>query len=66
MFNERRVLRHAGSISHARMEQEVHARFGAFDDARRKAADAAAEGVHQEELARLVEQAVQAKKGKPR
>lgn len=66
VFNERQVLRHAGSVSHARMEQEVHARFSAFDDARRKAADAVAEGAHEAELERLVGEAVQAKKGKPK
>ena len=66
VFNERPVLHSAGSVSHARMEQAVYARFGAFDDARRTAADAAAEIAHELELARLVEQAVHAKQGKPR
>jgi len=38
-FNERDVLRHAGSVSHDRMEQIVHRRFEAFD-ANRRAAEA--------------------------
>jgi hypothetical protein len=36
-FNERDVLRHAGSVSHERMEQIAHQRFEAFDAARRTA-----------------------------
>ena len=38
-FNERDVLRHAGSVSHERMEQIVHQRFTTFD-ANRRAAEA--------------------------
>ncbi len=64
VFNERQVLRHAGRVSHAAMEQTVHSRFDSFDIARRKAADEAAEREHEAELARLVDQAAQAKKGK--
>jgi hypothetical protein len=64
VFNERQVLRHAGRISHAAMEQTVHARFSNFDSARRKAADEVAEREHEDELARLVDQAALAKKSK--
>lgn len=64
VFSERPVLRHAGRVSHAAMEQTVHARFDSFDKARRKAADEAAEREHEAELTRLVNQAAQAKKGK--
>ena len=39
VFNERDVLRHAGSVSHERMEQIAHQRFEAFD-ANRRAAEA--------------------------
>jgi hypothetical protein len=46
------------------MEQTAHARFGSFDTARRQAADEAAEREHEAELARLVDQAAKAKKGK--
>ena len=63
VFNERPVLRGAGRVSHAAMEQTVHARFDSFDNARRKAADEAAEREHEAELARLVDQAAHAKKG---
>ncbi len=34
-FNERGVLRHAGSVSHDRMEEVAHQRFAAFDTQRR-------------------------------
>lgn len=62
VFNERPVLRHAGSVSHATMERTAHTRFDSFDDARRKAADAAAERDHEAELARLLAQATKATK----
>lgn len=64
VFNERQVLHHAGRVSHATMEQTAHARFDSFDTARRQAADEAAEREHEAELARLVDQAAQAKKGR--
>jgi hypothetical protein len=35
VFNERDVLRYAGSVSHDRMEQIAHRRFEAFDASRR-------------------------------
>ena len=52
-FNEREVLTHAGTVSHARMEKIVGERFGEFDIARRKAEAAEAEKEELEDLKAL-------------
>lgn len=52
-FNEREVLTHAGTVSHARMEKIVGERFGEFDIARREAEAAEAEKEELEDLKAL-------------
>lgn len=52
-FNEREILKNAGSISHEQMEQIVGNRFKAFDANRRKAEAIEAESEHEEELEKL-------------
>ncbi len=56
-FNERNVLRHAGSMSHDRMEEIVHQRFEEFDAVRRatEAAEAAREA--ENDIAQLEQEA---------
>jgi len=52
-FNEREILKNAGSISHERMEQIVSDRFKTFDAHRRKAETTEAESEYEEELENL-------------
>lgn len=52
-FNERDVLTHAGTVSHARMEKIVGERFSEFDTARRDAEAAEAEKEELEDLKAL-------------
>lgn len=65
-FAEKPVLRNAGSVSHAGMERIAHARFDAFDAARREAEREAAEAEHAAELERIVDEAAKTKKGRRR
>ena len=52
-FNERNVLTHAGTVSHARMEKIVGERFTEFDTARRQAEAVEAEKEELEDLQAL-------------
>lgn len=52
-FNERDVLTHAGTVSHARMQKIVGERFGEFDTARRGAEAVEAEKEELEDLRAL-------------
>jgi len=52
-FNERDVLSHAGTVSHARMEKIVGERFSEFDTARREAEAVEAEKEELEDLRAL-------------
>lgn len=61
-FNEHDVLRHAGSISHERMETIVHGRFEAFDANRRAAELAAAEEEAMAEMNQLEQEAQRLKR----
>lgn len=61
-FNERNVLRHAGSVSHDRMEEIVHQRFETFD-AERRAQEAALAACEAEDEFSTLEQ--EAKRLKP-
>ncbi len=64
-FTEKPVLRHAGSMSHASMETIAHQRFETFDVARRAAELEKSEAEHEEELAKIVDEAARAKGKKP-
>lgn len=56
-FNERNVLRHAGSVSHDRMEEIVHQRFETFDAERRAQEAALAAREAEDELSTLEQEA---------
>ena len=60
-FTEKPVLRHAGSVSHARMEAIAHQRFESFDSARRAAELETAEAEHEAELEKIVGEAAKVK-----
>lgn len=56
-FNERNVLRHAGSVSHDRMEEIVHQRFETFDAERRAQETALAAREAEDDLSTLEQEA---------
>lgn len=60
-FAEKPLLRGSGVVSHAKAEKVAHARFDAFDEARRQAEAEAAETEHEAELDQLIEQAARQK-----
>lgn len=60
-FTEKPVLRHLGNMSHAGMETIAHQRFETFDAARRAAELEKAEAEHEEELAKIVDEAARLK-----
>lgn len=64
-FTEKPVLRNPGTMSHAAMETIAHQRFETFDAARRAAELEKAETEHEEELAKIVDEAAKAKGKKP-
>ncbi len=65
VFNEREVLRHAGSVSHDRMEQIAHQRFATFDTNRRTAEAIEAEREADADIDQLEAEARRLK-GKPK
>ena len=64
-FNERDVLRDAGRVSHARMEQIDHDRFAAFDGSRRAAEAAEAEREAMADIEQLEREARRLQKPEP-
>jgi hypothetical protein len=52
-FNERPLLKHAGSVSHERMQQVAHERYAAFDAKRRAAEALQADAEDMRELERV-------------
>jgi hypothetical protein len=60
-FTEKPVLRNPGTMSHAAMETIAHQRFETFDAARRATELEKAEAEHEEELAKIVDDAAKAK-----
>jgi len=65
-YNERPVLKDAGSISHGRMEQIAGARYTKFDAGRKNAELEAAEIEHTEELKRIEKAVTQTRSPKKR
>jgi hypothetical protein len=61
VFTEKPVLRGAGVVSHAKMENIAHQRFEAFDAARAQAELEKSEAEYEDELAKIVEEAARMK-----